>query len=83
MAQVANVTTTATVFRHQLAGGLLRHETCRYDDANVDEVEAQSRQTPPVVSPARNVPLYIPERRKTQESDVYFIDLQMGRDRLQ
>lgn len=83
MAQVANVTTTATVFRYQLAGGLLRHETCRHDDANVGEVEAQSRQTPPVVSLARNVPLYIPERRKTQESDVYFIDLQMGRDRLQ
>lgn len=83
MAQVANVITTATVFRYQLADGLFRHETRRHDDANVSEVEAKSRQTTPVVSPTRYVPLYIPERRKTEESDVHFTDLQVGRDGLQ
>jgi len=74
-AQMANIITATTAFGHQLAAGLFRHETCCHDNTNVDKAETQSWQIASVVAPARDVFIYVPERREIQDPDVHFTNV--------
>lgn len=77
MAQMANINTATTAIGQLLdwAVRFLRHKTCLHDNTNVGEIEAQSWQIALMVAPARDVSIYIPERRETKKPDVHLTDI--------